>query len=810
MWKSSLFTPMLSSPHAMGVDRLNGELETGSIILGNPQGGWFALAGAVLILSLLFISTLKSIGPVPGKWSLLGLKAVALALLTFCLFDPQVIRSRTRPGENMVVLLADESASMGIRQSSSSPVSRGDRTKEILDANAPWLQAFAREFDLHRYRFGDRLQRVESFADLSFEAPASRLKQTLNDLQSRFRHQPLAAILLVTDGNSTDGLPADLDKLGIPVFPIVDRMEEEPSDIGLGQVSISQTPFEDAPITIQAAVTFAGSRPERVVLTMELKDAGEAVTPQTQTLFVPEKGDLFARFQFSPPRSGPLFYRLSVHRQDEPDAFQEGFVSREATLVNNQRWIAVNRDSRVARLLYVGGRPNWDYKFLNRALTADPQIQLASLIRIARKEARFDFRGRAGESSNSLFRGFKSDADEETEDYSQPVLVRLNLRDAGELSDGFPQEKRGIYEYDAIILDDVEAPFFTHDQQTLLERFVSERGGGLLMLGGINSFRNGRWERTPVADALPVYLNRPGIVPGKELAWRLSREGVLEPWLRLRETEQAEQDRLQQMPPFSIVNPVSQAKPGAAWLAGLSDEAGRQSPALITQTYGQGRAAAVLVGDLWKWSLQPDPETSADAAKAWRQMIRWLVADVPQRVAVSLNTPEKLSRVETVIQTRVRSPEYQPDDNRNVQLRIQQPDGTEVVLNAPADLQEAGLYQAHYLSRRAGTYLATVELTGDDADPLPSKQMGWVSDPAFDEFQATRINRSVLEELAKQTGGELISSDQLQTFASSFPRRPMPVMERHSVPVWQTSWMLLGVLGLLATEWGWRRWKGLP
>ena len=48
-----------------------------------------------------------------------------------------------------------------------------------------------------------------------------------------------------------------------------------------------------------------------------------------------------------------------------------------------------------------------EFKFLNRALSQDGQLDLVGLIRIANREAKFDFRGREGETSNSLFRGFK-------------------------------------------------------------------------------------------------------------------------------------------------------------------------------------------------------------------------------------------------------------------------------------------------------------------------------------------------------------------------------------------------------------------
>src|SRR5262249_39617217 len=149
------------------------------------------------------------------------------------------------------------------------------------------------------------------------------------------------------------------------------------------------------------------------------------------------------------------------------------------------------------RVLYVSGRPNWEYKFLNRAIQEDPQVKMVSLIRVAQREPKFVFRGREGESSNPLYRGFGTN-DEETARYDQPVLIRLNTKDEMELRGGFPKTMEELYRYQAVIIADVESEFFTHDQMALLQRFVSERGGGFLMLGGAESFREGNYEGTPI------------------------------------------------------------------------------------------------------------------------------------------------------------------------------------------------------------------------------------------------------------------------------------------------------------------------
>ena len=110
---------------------------------------------------------------------------------------------------------------------------------------------------------------------------------------------------------------------------------------------------------------------------------------------------------------------------------------------------------------------------------------------------------------------------------------------------GFPRTPEDLYGYHAVILDDVEAEFFTPDQAALLQKFVSERGGGFLMLGGMESFQQGKYQRTPIGDMLPVYLDRvEENKPPEPLHLNLTREGWLQPWARLRDNEADEKARL--------------------------------------------------------------------------------------------------------------------------------------------------------------------------------------------------------------------------------------------------------------------------
>lgn len=63
--------------------------------------------------------------------------------------------------------------------------------------------------------------------------------------------------------------------------------------------------------------------------------------------------------------------------------------------------------------------------------------------------------------------------------------------------------------YDAVILVNVPAYRFSLQQQEDLRAYVHDMGGGLIMIGGPDSFGAGGWIGSPVADALPVKLDPP-------------------------------------------------------------------------------------------------------------------------------------------------------------------------------------------------------------------------------------------------------------------------------------------------------------
>jgi uncharacterized membrane protein len=388
-------------------------------------------------------------------------------------------------------------------------------------------------------------------------------------------------------------------------------------------------------------------------------------------------------------------------------------------------------------------------------------------------------------------------------------LVRLNTATPEELRDGFPKTAEDLFtRYRAIVIDDLEADFFTAEQQELIEQFVSMRGGTVVMLGGQESFQEGGWDNTPVGRSLPVYLDQkePGGA-ALEATYNLTREGWLEDWMRLRAGQEEEEIRLAYMPPFFAVNRLPTIKPGASILSTVTDPEGRVLPALITQRYGEGRSAAFAVADFWRWGMK-DSEQNAELGKMWRQFLRWSVTDVPARVELTKEETNDGAIPVTKVAVRVRDLKYDPQDDAAVLLTVKDLDGTTRSLTAEPSLDEPGLFTAEHLSEESQGYRIEAKVIDGAGQEIGTGEVARSLNPEAAEYNRLGPEKDLLERLAKATGGELLTIADLSRLPGLLDELDLPVVEVKQRPLWHTPWLFLLALACFLGEWGLRRRKG--
>ncbi len=781
-----------------------------------PPEGHLVWGAPTWIVPVIALATIVSIFIVWSYWSrrlptwvrVIGipLKLAAIWLLAICLLQPMRSGTRPEPMSNVVAILADTSASMNVAAETGGE-SRASRVNRLLQQDNGWRSKLAEMFELRSYGFDARLENLGQDDSLTSDGESSLLVTGLITMAGRLTSRPVAAAVLFTDGNATDSnaIPQDWKSLGFPVYPVLPADESPLADLSIDEISVSQTDFESAPVTVSAALKSTAMAGRTATVELKELSSGKVIEQQTVTL-ADDGSPARLRFRFRPETSGVGFYRLTA--TDENDIAAETDSKIEATRINNTRLLSIERNHGPYRILYVAGRPNWEYKFIRRALDADEEIQLVGLLRIANKQPKFMFRDRGVSTTNPLFAGL-GDEEEAAQQYDEPVILRLGVREQEELSTGFPDTAEELFAYHGVILDDLETDFFTQDQMLLLRRFVAERGGGMLMLGGQESFREDAFANSPLGDLSPVYTtSRQGFTGSEPMRFELTREGMLQAWARLRETEQAESTRLKSIVPLQTINPIGDVKPGATVLAKAVAADGRTSPALVVQRFGSGRTVAAPVGDLWRWSMRRNESDQQDPEQAWRQWTRWLVGEVPKRTEITVSASRDASQP-TRISVIVRDELYMPLDNADVQLEIQPLEGEPIQLKASADVERAGYYLADFWTKQTDAFRVTANVIGVDGEHLPPDTAGWVTEPKAAEFEQLQTNRELLETIASQTGGRVLRDNELDAFAAELPHQKVPVSQAWVYPIWHQPWVMLLAIICLCAEWGLRRWKGL-
>ncbi|MDY7110581.1 MAG: VWA domain-containing protein, partial [Planctomycetota bacterium] len=116
----------------------------------------------------------------------------------------------------------------------------------------------------------------------------------------------------------------------------------------------------------------------------------------------------------------------------------------------------------------------------------------------------------------------------------RPSLPAAMLREAElpvsvETPEALPGDLLSLQNYDLIILDNVPAHELTPEAHALLARYVNDLGGGLIVLGGENSFGAGGWNGTALEKILPLELDPPREMrlPQAALVLVLDRSGSM-------------------------------------------------------------------------------------------------------------------------------------------------------------------------------------------------------------------------------------------------------------------------------------------
>jgi uncharacterized membrane protein len=745
--------------------------QQGEFRLAPTTGSYIAAAVAVAAV-LMTIVTYRGVavrGRARDRIVLTALRLAVLAIVVFCLFRPVLVVKAAVPQQNFLAVLIDDSRSMQIADWGTQ--TRGAFVRQAFGSkDAPLVKSLSERFVLRTFRFSSSAARLGSPEELSFGGVHTRLGAAFDGARQELAGLPLAGMVLVSDGADTTDASLTEALLGlkaaaVPVFTVGvgrDRLER---DVQVDRVSTPRTALKGTSLVTDAVITQTGYAGETV--TLDVENEGRIVGSQQVKL--PADGEPAAvRVRFTAADAGSRVFRFRIAPR-----------SGELVTQNNAREALIDIADRREKVLYYEGEPRPEMKFIRRAVDEDKNLAVITLQRTA----------------------------------DNKYMRLLDVDDPEQLLAGFPKTREELFAYRGLILGSIEAGSFTGDQLRMIGEFVERRGGGLLMLGGPRAFAEGGYAGTPVADALPVTIERAArtldAVPVTRLRVKPTRAGEAHGVTQIAGTEAASTARWADMPGLTSVNTVRAVKPGATVLLNGTDERRRDQVVLASQRYGRGKTLAFPVQDSWHWQMDVTMTVEDQTHENyWRQLLRWLVDGVPDQVDVHTTT----DRVEpgeqfTLVAEVVDSAFVELNDARVV-AKITGPKGTVTDVPMQWTGERNGEYRATIAAPDQGMYAAQVEAmrAGKTLGTGTAQVRATPSDAEY--FDAT-MHAQRLQRIAEETGGRFYTPDTVNGMPEDLRYTGRGVTTIEERELWHMPIVLMLLVGLVCAEWGYRRVVGL-
>ena len=273
-------------------------------------------------------------------------------------------------------------------------------------------------------------------------------------------------------------------------------------------------------------------------------------------------------------RKTPGEYKLTLEAVPQPG---------ELVTTNNQLSTFVNVLKGGLNVLYIEGALRVEQKFIRRALDSSPDIKV-DYVRLDPRDPK-----------------------------TRPRRFRRTLQ-AGQVRRLYPGRRR----FDGLPRRRACASWPT----------CVSRGAGLMMLGGFQSFGPGGYGETPLANVLPVGMDRlerqqPDEPLRTDLHWpgplamRPTPLGLMHFALMLAGNRQENAALWAKLPPLEGANKFHDLAPGAVVLA----DAGSDKPLLVAHNFGDGRVMAFAGDSTWRWWMHG---YESAFKRFWRQIVLWL------------------------------------------------------------------------------------------------------------------------------------------------------------------------------------------
>ncbi|QOY89445.1 glutamine amidotransferase [Paludibaculum fermentans] len=708
--------------------------------------GLLALAAAVLVAVLFLRKPL----PKARAVMLAGIQWLGLLVLLILLWQPALSVSMLKPQQNVVAVVVDASTSMALE-------GRLGQAKGLLDSGL--LEQLKKRFPVRLYRAGRTLERVET-VPAQADQPVTNLGEALKGATAESATLPIGAVVLLSDGaDNAGGLDSEtmstLRRSRIPIHAIGFGSEQLERDIEVSDVQIVPRSLPDA--RLSATVTLRQSGFAGKVAKLSVRGDGKVLASRVVKL--PEDGQTAREvISFQSGVAGAKSLKVGVDLLDGETNKDNNVLSR-----------LVNVEDRKPRILYIEGEPRWEMKFIRRAAELDRSLQVASILRT-----------------------------------TQNKLYRQGTADAKELEHGFPDTVDELFKYQGLVIGNVEASYFNPVQQGLIKEFVDRRGGGVLFLGGRAALSDGGWNKSEVAEIMPVtLLDRKTTFHRDPATVELAVAGRDSLITRIEEDAEKNISRWKALPYLADYQETGPAKPGALVLAELSPTSKGKFPLLTTQNFGRGRVGVFATGGSWRWQMLQDSKDMSHEV-FWQQLLRWLVSSTSEHVSAVTDKAVYSDETRVPFHVEVRDQNYLPASDAVVEGHVLGPGGVADLVPLRPVTGQPGVYAGEWKADNAGSYLVEV-IAKQGEKELGRDVLTFQREDGVAEHFRTEQNRELLERIAQQTGGRYYKPSDTGRLPEEIEYSDAGISVKETRDIWNAPAAFLLFAALKAGEWFLRR-----
>ena len=616
----------------------------------------------------------------------------------------------------------------------------------------------------------------------------TRLGQTLRQILNDERAAPIAGVIVITDGRNNAGLDVDAaislaKDLRFPIHTIGLGSELPPLSAQLSDFLIPPRAFPGDAYTINAYVTGSGMKGKRGVVDIQRRLAGAddstAEIVDSAEITFGEDGEVLALpFEMKSEEPGKFMLKAKL-MVDEPR-----LQNTEQAKFENEKLIDIV-DYKTRVLLLAGG-PTRDYLFVRNQLHRDESMIVDVLLQNAR------------------------------EGISQ---------DANEILDEFPIRKTELYEYDAIVAFDPDWRELADFQIELLRDWVAEEAGGLIVIPG--PVFTDLWAQSnnpalrDIRALYPVEFPRTlSIVNAGEFqnteAWPLefTSEGLGADFLWLEDTAISSEAAWATFEGVYGFYDVDGTKPGATVYARFSNPAentGDGQPVYYAgQFYGAGRVFYMGSGESWRLRTLDVGYYEALWTKLIRHVSQGRLLRGSQRAVLLVERDKYQLGESVIIRAKMKDASLEPLETSSVEMEVITPTADRVTVQLTPTGREPGTYEGQFPVYQEGTF--RLRMPSPDASTEVAERTIEVKLPQL-ESENTQRNDALLEEIAKETGGQMytgmdaaLTPDQGPSLFAALPNaeRTLVLADRPQ-SLWDNQWTLLAIVGVLCVEWLIRR-----